>query len=70
MIDYKIAAFFRPKRLRARRYEADRRRFLASWKSDVSHMSQAEIDIEISATKSAMRQIASLLRSEGEGTDV
>lgn len=66
-LDYKIAAFWRrPVRLKARKFEADRRRLLASWQDDVRRMSQAEINVEISATHSAMRQIAELVRGQNE----
>jgi hypothetical protein len=66
-----FSIFRRPSgRLKLRQFEADRRRFLASWQADVSRMSQAEINVEISATHSAMRQIAELTRSQEEAPDV
>jgi hypothetical protein len=62
-----FSAFRRkPGRLRLRQFEAERRRFLSAWQDDVRRMSAAEINVEISATHSAMRQIAELVRGQDE----
>lgn len=60
----------RLQRLRFRKFEAERRRFLAAWQEDIPRMSRMEIDVEISATKSAMRQIAEIARRGEEALDV
>jgi hypothetical protein len=46
---------------------ASRRRFLRDWRDALPNISQAEIEQEIKATASAMRQLAELAKCHDAG---